>query len=301
MRRLLGDLHVTGVFWYRFHLRGISWAPRWLIALALPLFTTFFFLTLFNIRRAIASNLVVALGPCGWLERQERIYRTMWDFAWCLTERYEAVGTDRQVEFTIEGREIWDRIVESGTGFILVTAHIGNWEVGSGLPAGEAQRTVHLVREEEADPKAQEFIREIVCKQAGPRFVVHFARRDDPVMGAELLSALRRGEIVAVQGDRPRATGRATEARLFDRPLPVPGGPAALARAAGVPLLPVFMFREGRLRSRLVLRECIEVPQTGDGRRAVQQGIQKFVDELEWAIRQRPNQWFCFRELWPRD
>jgi lauroyl/myristoyl acyltransferase len=300
LRRLLGDFHVTGVFWYRFHLWGVATAPRWWVGPFISLFTTFFFFTLFNIRRAIASNLNAVLGPCGWWTRQKRIYRTMWDFAWCLTERYEAVGTDRRAEFTVEGRENWDRLVERGTGFILVTAHIGNWELGSALPSTQIERTVHLVREDEVDPKAREFIRKIVHEQAGPRFTVHFVGRDGLGLGTELLSALRRGEIVAVQGDRPATTGRASKATLFGRPVSLPAGPAALARAAGVPLLPVFIFREGRLRSRLVLPGCIEVPSTGESRRAIEQGVEEFASRLEWAIRQRPHQWFCFRELWPQ-
>ena len=27
--------------------------------------------------------------------------------------------------------------------------------------------------------------------------------------------------------------------------------------------------------------------------------LQKIADEVEWAIRHEPHQWFCFRQLWP--
>jgi predicted LPLAT superfamily acyltransferase len=64
-------------------------------------------------------------------------------------------------------------------------------------------------------------------------------------------------------------------------------------------MLPVFVFREGRLRSRLVLRELIEVPRDGDGGQVIAEAVQQFVAQLEWAIAQQPHQWFCFRELWP--
>jgi lauroyl/myristoyl acyltransferase len=299
MRRLLGDFHVTGVFWFRLHLFGVSILPKPGVTVIVTLFTTFFFVVLFNIRRAIAANLSVVLGPCGWWQRQARIYRTMWEFAWCLSERYEAVGTDRRVACDVEGKEIWDRLVSSERGFVMVTAHIGNWEIGSSLPAKQASRRVHLVREMELDPKAQEFIAGIIRKHSDEDLVVHFAGQHDPALGLELLSALRRGEIVALQGDRPRASERPVPATLFGRPVRLPAGPVALARAAGVPILPVFVFREGRLRSRLVLRETIDVPDTGHARADIQEGIRLIAEHLEWAIRQRPQQWFCFRELWP--
>jgi lauroyl/myristoyl acyltransferase len=273
MRRLLGSLHVTGVFWYRFHRWGVSVLPNWAVRPFIALFTTFFFFFLFNIRKAISSNLAAVLKPCGWL--------------------------NRKVEFTVEGLEIWERLVERGTGFILLTAHIGNWEVGSMMPSTKLKRRIHLVREEELDAKAQEFVRQILHEQADPHFEVHFASRDNAALGAELLAALRQGDVVAVQGDRPRAVGRDLTATLFGRPVSLPRGPAVLARAAGVPMLPVFVFREGRLRSRLVLRELIEVPRDGDGGQVIAEAVQQFVAQLEWAIAQQPHQWFCFRELWP--
>ena len=80
--RLLGDFHVTGLFWYRFHRWAVASLPAWALAPFVGVFTAFFFVALLNIRRAIASNLVAVLGPCGWLERQWRIFRTMHAFAW---------------------------------------------------------------------------------------------------------------------------------------------------------------------------------------------------------------------------
>jgi lauroyl/myristoyl acyltransferase len=58
------------------------------------------------------------------------------------------------------------------------------------------------------------------------------------MLGVLLAEALDRGEMVAIQGDRPRAGGRIVATTLFGRPFDVPAGPAALARTARVPLLP---------------------------------------------------------------
>ena len=300
MRRLLGDYHVTGVFWYRFHRFGVSVLPNWGKCLLMPLFTTFFFLVLFKIRRAIASNLEAVLGPCGFFRRQARIYRTVWDFAWCLSERYETLTADCDIAFTVEGEELWRDQIARRQGFIVVTAHVGNWEVGPMLASTAYDAHIHIIREKEVDPKAQEFIRGLIEAQGGAHYTVHFADDDDPSLGATLLLALRRGEIVALQGDRPRATGRTIRVELFGKPVELPAGPAALARAAGVPLVPVFIFREGRKRSRVVFPEVIEVPDTGNRDRDIRDVVQRLVTHLETAIRRAPHQWFCFRELWPR-
>lgn len=296
-RRLLGDFHVTGLFWYRFHRWAVAALPEVFVAPIIAVFTTFFFCTILRIRRAIARNLEVALGPCGFLERQRRIYRTMWNFAWCLTERYERLATRRTFSTEVESFEHWWSVLEGNRGFVMVTAHMGMYEVGSMVPGSMLARRVHLVREPEVDPRAQEFIRRSVAAVEGDLFTMHF-QSDDPLQGVQLLEALRRGEIVAMQADRPRRGARTVRAELFGRPFELPSGPAALARVADSPMLPVFAIRVGRRRYRLVFGSPIEVARTEDRRRDVAEGMRRAGAEVEAAIRRAPHQWFVFRALW---
>ncbi len=296
IRRLLGPFYVTGVFWFRFHRWGVQAMPGWALRVLLWLFTAFFHVALRNIRAAVASNLEAVLGPCGWWERERRIFRTLRTFAWSLSERYERLSTDHRFTIESEGWERWQELETSGQGFILLTAHIGNWEVGSMVPATEEKRRVHLVREAETDPQAQQFISELLRTRACDLYTTHFA--EDPHLGMFLLDALRRGEIVALQGDRPRCGGKVAEVELFGRPFPIPVGPAALARAAGAPILPVFILREGRRRYRCSIREPIRVAQSDDRHRDIEEALARFVGELQGTITLRPHQWFCFRKLW---
>jgi lauroyl/myristoyl acyltransferase len=296
MRRVLGPLYVTGVFWFRLHRWGVRRLPPWSFPPLIAICAAFFWLVLRKIRDAIGSNLEAVLGPCGWVERQRRIFRTLHIFSWCLSERYERLCTDRPFQVEAEGLEHWRELNAGGKGFILVTAHIGAWEVGSMLPSSQEARRVHVVREAETDPRAQQFISELIRGKAGDLYRTHFA--EDPQLGVDLLDALRRNEIVALQGDRPRCGGRVAEISLFGRSYSVPVGPVALARAADVPILPVFVFREGRKRYRCSLRSPIRVRDSGDRQANLAEALRRFGSELEAAISHRPHQWFCFRKLW---
>jgi lauroyl/myristoyl acyltransferase len=296
--RILGPFHITGVFWYRVHRAILRMVPAPFLWILTAVFTTFFFVCLRTIRVALASNLEAVLGPCGWWERQRRIYRTMWSFAWCLNERYERLITDRSFHMETEAIEHWDEVARPGRGLLLVTAHLGNFEVGSMVPAQRERRRVHLVREPEADVKAQAFLRSVLDGFTQDQYSMHF-QGDDPLQGMELLDALRQGDIVAVQGDRPRAGGRSIDATLFGRPFPLPPGPAALARTAAAPLLPVFVFREGRRRYRVVFRPPIHARRSDDRAADLRATMRRVAAEIEWAIRRAPHQWFCFRRLWP--
>ena len=295
--RFLGPFHVTGVFWTRLHRLIVVSVPSSLLWIPGGFFATFFFLCLLDLRAVVAANLEVVLGPCGFLERQARIYRTIWSFGWCLNERVERLATRRRFRVETEAIEHWNEATREGGGLILVTAHLGNFEVGSMLPAQVGGRRVHLVREPEVDAEGQAFLEDVLDGFAQEGYRMHF-QSADPLQGIELLDALRRGEIVAVQGDRPRAGGRSIEATLFGRPFPLPPGPAALARAAGVPLLPVFVFREGRRRYRVIFRPPIRPSVAADAAADRAATMRRVAVEIEWAIRRAPHQWFCFRRLW---
>jgi lauroyl/myristoyl acyltransferase len=297
-RRILGPFHATGVFWHRLPYRGFRSGimTDWFYPIATFVFTTIFYLSLWKIGRAIASNLEAVLGPCSFLERQRRIFRTLHQFAWCYGARYDQLVRPQKFQGVVEGQHHVDAL-DPREGLMFVTAHIGHWEVASHMPSSGMQRRVHVVREEEMDPDAQALVEQILRDSGTTGLVTHFAG-DDLTLGLRLSDALRQGEIVALQADRPRTGGRARTISMFGRPMSMPMGPAVLARATGVPVVPVFSFREGYFRYRVVVRQPFRVEKTADRDADVVRTIERLGAEIEWAIRERPHQWFCFRRLW---
>ena len=294
--RLLGPFHVTSVFWYQFAYLAFTRLPPWTEWVSVSVFTTFFFLTLGRIRRALACNLEPVLGPAGRWENLQRSYKTLWAFAWCLTERYRRLAAPGLFSAALEGGEHWDQVMGTTGGVLIVTAHLGPWETAVHFGASNSRRRIHIVREKEIDPKAQRFVEQLLSR-SGHEYVTHFAGQE-LTLALELAKALREGDVVALQCDRPREGGRTVQVSLFGKPMPLPTGPAALARAAGVPILPVFNFREGRFKVRTIARTPIHVGHTADRDADVEEATRHLGAEIAWAIEQRPHQWFCFRKLW---
>jgi len=271
---------LTGAFWYRLHFRLARLLPLWASDVLFAFLFPFFFLCLRRYRRIAAENLRVVMGPQGFWKRHWGVWLTVYCYARMLVERYERLAKKKAFQSRFINLDAWNRM---GGGFVMVTAHVGNWEAGATVPATIRERDVHLVREPELDPKAQEFFSKIL--KDPPGFTTHFAS-GDPGLGFELLRALREGAVVALQGDRPREGGRTVTVEFFGHRIEFPAGPAALARAAGVPMVPVFVFREGRHKYRVVIREPIVEPD-----------MQAVANEVEWAIREEPHQWFCWSEV----
>ena len=298
--RLLGPLHVTGIAWYRLHYWLTSF-PEWFIVLMNWLSTWFFWCCLWRIRRAVASNLEAVLGPCGFVERQRRIWRTFHEFAWCMTERYEQFRPGRTMQFEFDGDAVWAAMNATDRGFVFFTAHFGNWEMGPLVREVPRGRKIHVVREPEMNKSAQRFIGTLFDRHPQrDLFVVHYAGAE-LTLGARLLMAVRKGDVIALPGDRPRAGMGTLTSTMFGRPMELPPGPAALARAADAQLVPVFVFRQGRRHYRIVLREPFAVARTDDKERDIQQAVDRMGLECERAIRERPHHWFCWAKLWSDD
>ena len=99
---------------------------------------------------------------------------------------------------------------EGSLGVLIATAHLGNWELAGRLLAGRSARPTHVVV---APDEAQELQRWVRRDGEGVRFV----SRSRPTVSLELLAALRRGEVVGVQGDRALGTKRDVEVPFFGR------------------------------------------------------------------------------------
>lgn len=178
-----------------------------------------------------------------------------------------------------------DQVDELSGGIISVTAHVGNWELAGRLLAARSARRTHIV----VAPDAPELERWVRRDGEGMRFVP----RLKPAIGVELLAALRRGEVVAVQGDRALGTRGDVWIPFFGRPAPFPLGPFLLARAAGAPIVAAFCILDRQARYTVHVAKPILV-ERGEEEAAAR----AWVSALEDVVRDHPTQWFNFFDVW---
>jgi phosphatidylinositol dimannoside acyltransferase len=173
-----------------------------------------------------------------------------------------------------------------GRGLVVVTAHLGNWELGGRLLAGAVTRPTHVVVAPEQDPAIERFLR----GNGGP---VRFVARTGPLDVLPLVSALRRDEVVALQGDRALG-GRGDRLHtFFGVPAPFPLGPFILARAARAPVLPAFCLLRPDRRYTIMIGEPWAVAPGGEA-----EALARWVSVLEGMVRRYPTQWFNFYDVW---
>jgi lauroyl/myristoyl acyltransferase len=236
------------------------------------------------VRRNLARILPTA-SPRALDELTAQVFR---QFAMCFADLISSnrgAGVEGLIA-AVDGMPALTSSMQSGRGVVVLTAHVGNWELAGRLLARHGARPTHVVVAAEADPAVERFLR-------GGDGPVRFVTRTTPTVSLSLVSALRRGEIVALQGDRALGTRGDLACPFFGAPAAFPVGPFVLARAAGAHVVPAFCLLDADRRYRIVVGEPWGVEPGGEAA-----ALGRWVMALEDVVRRHPTQWFNFFDVW---
>ena len=187
---------------------------------------------------------------------------------------------------SIQGLEHLEAIRASKRGALLLTAHCGNWELGGAFIASMGI-PIHAVVRPVPSP-ALERIFHFFREQRGLKVI--------PLdkAGIGIAKALKRGEAVALVGDRD-FTGNGHPHAFFGRETSLPRGAAWFARRLGVPIYLGFVTRAPDDTFILRLHPPIDPAQV-----PTEDAIQdRIVAVMEETIARDPCQWFIFDPFWP--
>ncbi len=214
--------------------------------------------------------------------------------AWGDFLRFATLPPERGAEL-VEEVVGFERILEArakGKGVLLLTAHLGNWEVG-GLMLAAVRQPIHVVLVPDIYP-AVERARRRLHERAGVTEI-----RVDRSFGPTLavLRTLASNGIVAMQGDRD-FDNTGVEIEFFGRGAFFPRGPLRIAMATEATVLPAFIVRVADGRYRAILEEPLSIDRGGDREASLRRNLERYVAILERYVRQYPEQWYCFYPFW---
>ena len=182
----------------------------------------------------------------------------------------------------LDGKEHLDEAFRVGRGVILVTGHIGNWELG-GVFFGRHGVKINVVTLPEGSARIDE-IRDLYRRGHNINTIVVDGT---PFATLEIMGALRRNEMVAMLVDRWGRTD-GVPADFFGREHSFPRGPFALSRATGAAIVSAFVVRDGT-----AYRGIIEPPFVAGGLDDAS-CAGRIGEALERVIRRYPDQWYNF-------
>ena len=191
----------------------------------------------------------------------------------------------------LHGHEHLDAARSNGRGAILVGAHLGSLALAAQVVPAHGYPVVGLL-----EPVQPPELFDLLARQRGA-----FGMRLLPIGPAalrELVTALRRNEIVALVVDRD-VTGSGPILEFFGAPTHVADGAAALSVRTGAPILPGVGIRRADGTFDAVIEAALPKPTAGDPKRDVLELTRAVIQRLEYHIRSRPLEWTVFQKRWP--
>lgn len=220
-----------------------------------------------------------------------KVYANHFRFGQVIIDRYAAYA-GRKFSYTIDGNELFLKLMESDGGFVQLSSHAGSFEmVGYGLTS-DLKRINGLLFAGESQVM-KDFRRSILASHNIGLIEVDGTMSHIFAMNA----ALDRGEIVSMTGDRLLGSPKALKCMFMGAEAKFPMGPFALAVQKEVPMLAMFAMRENA-RSYKVFVRRIESDAELPLRARMTAMAQRFAAELEEIVKQYPTQWFNYYDFW---
>lgn len=266
------------------------WMARWLVIVPFGLVRPKYL-------RAVAGNYARILGlTTDTREVRRTSWRMMFEHAyhWIDFFRFSQLPPER-IHASIavmEGEEHFTAARASGRGTLLLTAHMGNPEVGA-VAMGTHFEPVHVLYWRDRFATAEEFRTRMRL-----RGNVHGIPVDaSPFSVLPALRVLREGGILAAHGDRD-FNNQGWPVELFGAGVKLPPGPFLLAARATALVLPTFFLLEPDRRFRVIFHEPIDLAGEGEVEARARLALARWAAILERRIRERPEQWYCFYPFW---
>ena len=242
-------------------------------------------------RRRAEGNLRLAYGDAlSARERAHLVRRVFEHFGRSSVEFLRGPNLTPEVleqSVTAEGWEHVDAARAQGRGVVLVTAHLGNWEVLGRWLASVKQVPLTVVAREPENPEFAGYVRTL-RENSG------FAVLNKGGSARELLRVLKRGEAICLLADQNSGD---LFVPFFGVPAGTVAGPASLALHTGAALFFLYCV-ETEDGFRVVCSPPMDVTATGDHDADVRRIMTGVNVALESAVRQYPDQWLWLHDRW---
>jgi KDO2-lipid IV(A) lauroyltransferase len=193
----------------------------------------------------------------------------------------------------IEGMEEVQKILKNGKGILLLLSHLGNWELMGLMSKVLGDPIAVIARPIKKNKWVNDMVAE-VRKEAGLEVI------PTEKASQKVIRALSENRLVGILIDQRAKKSEGVWVDFFGKKAPSTPALAVLAMRTGTPVLPVFMIRNGYRKHRLLIKEPLQLVDTGNIKKDVETNTQLMNHALESIVRQYPDQWFWVHRRWER-
>lgn len=216
------------------------------------------------------------------------MYKNYYLFGQSLIDRVVLMaGIPNRFTFDFDGEENLHQMVSGGRGGLLLSAHIGNWEIAGHL-LERLNTAIHIVMYDAEHEEIKEYLTGVTGKRNAHIILI----RDDLSHIYAISEALRNNELVCMHADRFVEGSRTLETGFLGAKASFPAGPFILATTYKVPVSFVFALKEGARHYHFFAGKMRVYDRD---RAAILDG---FALAMEEKVKKYPEQWYNYYNFW---
>lgn len=228
---------------------------------------------------------------CGRLKSFVSVYRNHYVFGQIILDRFAAYA-GKKFRLCMDGYDKFLRMADGEDGFIMLSSHVGNYEMAGYTLVSEKKPFKALVYGGETATVMENRLRIL-----GHNHISLVPISGDMSHVFIMSDALSKGEILSMSGDRVVGS-KTVECSFFGGKAKFPAGPFALAAQRDARMLAVFVMKESVDSYHVRIRE-VSIDGNGETKRErIGLLAQRFASELESIVRKYPTQWFNYYNFW---
>ena len=270
-------------------LKSFGVVPAYII---LRFVVLYYFLFSFKSSRQIYSLYRTRLG-FGRLVSVLKVYKNYYLLGQGIIDKVVAMsGIPNKFTYNFDGEENLREMASLQQGGILLSAHIGNWDIAGHL-LKRVTTKIHIVMFD----GEQEQIKEYLAGVTGKKAINIIFIKNDLSHIYEISDAFKNNELVCMHADRFLPGNKTLTAEFLGETARFPMGPFVLASTFKVPVSFVFAIKENDLHYHFFASK-IKQYDYADRNAAMQQILADYTKEMELKVKKYPEQWFNYYNFW---
>ena len=288
------NANVNGIKFFVFTLKTFGVGVAYLI---LPFVAFYYYVFDFKSKKSNEFYFENVLKFKG-LKKQFQIFNRYHVFGKTLVDKV-AILSNSKHNYTIDhdGVSHLKQLIKEGKGGILVSAHMGNWEIAGQLLNG-LDTSFNVLMYENEKLQVKTFLDKV---QKGKNYKTILIKEGSMNHVIELNNVFKNNEFVVMHGDRFREGAPIIDQDFMGHEAIFPKGPFLLASKFGVPISFVFSMKESKYHYHFFATKPI-VSSRCRSEEELEKNIStlssQYAIELEQKVRRYPSQWFNFYDFW---
>lgn len=217
-----------------------------------------------------------------------QVYRSYFTFGRIQLDRMAiASGLKHKYTFEFDGIQYIRELLKKKKGGILLTAHIGNFNLAKHF-FDDKNISVNLVLTDLEHKQIKSYLESVTGKSRIRTIVV----KDDFTHIFKINEALKNNELLVFAADRYLEHTKTYTHSFLGKPVQFPMGPFKLAARNSIPVLFVHIMREKNFHYHFYAR-----PYQGQ-ENSVNEILKAYLENLEEMVKKYPHQWYNYYDYW---